>query len=379
MLRFRWALPPLLLGALSAAIPACGGVVVLQDDPSGGTGGAGASTSSTATSSTTETTDPTEDCPQGFADCNASPGDGCEVDLSSDPANCGTCGHDCQGGACQTGVCQQIIVATGQDYAYRIAATEKALYWTRSDGSILRAYVGSAPEVVTTGQDAPGDIAVNDTHVYWANVGGGTIARSTLDGIGSTIVLGGITQPWSLAVSSKHLAWTENATGNVFLVLLESGGSVPPPIAGTPGAWGITMDATNVYWTTLFNGAILSAPLAGGAYTQIAGDVISPDALAVSGDRLFFGTASDAGVFSVPITGGVPTSLVATGGFGIAADDKHVYFGEYDGRLARVPLGGGDIEILGIGPGTVSDIALTSKSVYWTSASADGVILKVAK
>lgn len=374
MLRFRFRLFLSLLGAFPAVLAACGGVAVLQGDGSGGAGASSSSGSSTSTS----TTDPTEGCPQGFADCNASPEDGCEIDLTSDPASCGTCGHDCQGGACQTSHCQQVVVATGQEYAYRLAATEKAVYWTRTDGSVLRAYEGNAPEVIAAGQDSPGDIAVNGTHVYWANVGGGTIARASLDGTGAEVVLSGLTQPWSIAVSDTSLAWAENVTGNVFLASLGSG-AVPIAVATTPGAWGITMDATNVYWTTWFDGSVYAAPIAGGAAAVLSSGAVSPEALSVSGDRLFFGTASDAGVFSVLTTGGATTTLVSEGGFGVAADDKHVYFGEYDGRIARVPLGGGEVSVLGIGPGTVSDIALTSKSVYWTPAATDSLILKVAK
>ncbi len=376
MLRFRFRLFLSLFGALPAVLTACGGVAVLQGDGSGGAG-AGASSSS-GSSTSTSTTDPTEGCPQGFADCNASPEDGCEIDLTSDPASCGTCGHDCQGGACQTSHCQPVVVAAGQEYAYRLAATEKAVYWTRADGSVLRAYEGGAPEVIAKEQYAARDIAVNDTHVYWANVGAGTLARAPLAGTGEEVVISGLTQPWSIAISSTTLVWTENETGHVYVASLDSG-QAPTLLATTPGAWDVVMDATNVYWTTVFGGSVYAAPLAGGAPAMLAGDLTPPQALAISGDRLFFGTAADAGVFSVPTTGGAPTSLVEKGGFGVAADGEHVYFGEYDGRLARVPLGGGDVEVLGIGNGTVSDIALTSKSVYWTMVGNDGVILKVAK
>jgi hypothetical protein len=45
-------------------------------------------------------------CKQGFADCDANPVNGCEVNLTTDPANCGTCGKACApGGACKNAVC----------------------------------------------------------------------------------------------------------------------------------------------------------------------------------------------------------------------------------------------------------------------------------
>jgi hypothetical protein len=51
-------------------------------------------------------------CKAGFGNCNASAGDGCEVDLQNDPKNCATCGHVCPGSgapnataSCTSGAC----------------------------------------------------------------------------------------------------------------------------------------------------------------------------------------------------------------------------------------------------------------------------------
>lgn len=359
----RWRSLVLLL---ATSVVACGGIAVHEVDH-------------TATSSSTGgPPDPTLDCPLGRADCNGLASDGCEIDLTSDAASCGVCGHGCQGGPCQSGLCQPVIVVSGQGYAYHLAATEAAVYWTRSDGSVLRALEGGAPEILAEGQSSPGDIAVDATRVYWANLGDGTIVSAPQGGGAISVVVANAGQAWSLAVSATTLAWTDNMTGEVRALALGSNG--PPIVLGTTqGAWSIAMDSTRVYWSTLFAGAVFSAPIGGGAPTALVSEFTAPAELAIVGDRLFFGSVNDAGVHVVPIAGGATTALVAKGGFGIAADDIHVYFGEYDGRLARVPLGGGAPEVLGIGSATPSDIALTSTSVYWAAAATDGQILKVAK
>ncbi len=47
-------------------------------------------------------------CNDGFADCNTSPGDGCEAHVDNDTDNCGTCGNHCRGNRreCCSGSCQ---------------------------------------------------------------------------------------------------------------------------------------------------------------------------------------------------------------------------------------------------------------------------------
>jgi hypothetical protein len=56
------------------------------------------------------------DCAPGFADCNGDPGDGCEVELKSNPANCGACGNQCNMGAgqpCVEGQCLMVECDAG--------------------------------------------------------------------------------------------------------------------------------------------------------------------------------------------------------------------------------------------------------------------------
>jgi len=48
-------------------------------------------------------------CTPGFGDCDMTPGNGCERDLSSTRRHCGMCGNDCGGGNnCCSGVCQSM-------------------------------------------------------------------------------------------------------------------------------------------------------------------------------------------------------------------------------------------------------------------------------
>jgi hypothetical protein len=45
-------------------------------------------------------------CAPGYADCDKNPANGCEVLLTSDPRNCGTCGNVCASQSCVNMICQ---------------------------------------------------------------------------------------------------------------------------------------------------------------------------------------------------------------------------------------------------------------------------------
>ncbi len=45
-------------------------------------------------------------CAGGYADCNGGASDGCEVNVSNDANNCGACGTRCASGVCREGACQ---------------------------------------------------------------------------------------------------------------------------------------------------------------------------------------------------------------------------------------------------------------------------------
>jgi hypothetical protein len=47
----------------------------------------------------------TTPCPQGYANCDGNPANGCEVDLMDDAYHCGACGTSCQGSGTSSGVC----------------------------------------------------------------------------------------------------------------------------------------------------------------------------------------------------------------------------------------------------------------------------------
>jgi subtilisin family serine protease len=76
------------------------------------------------------------DCLEGFADCNGDPADGCEISLLTDPDNCGGCGQGCdldhvdhaycEDGLCQIGDCQVFAESIETSHPYD---NEQDLEW----------------------------------------------------------------------------------------------------------------------------------------------------------------------------------------------------------------------------------------------------------
>jgi len=116
-------------------------------------------------------------CPIGRYSPNGQPPEaGAECgDLRTDPHNCGTCGHDCGGGACQDGFCGPLapgILATGLGQPGPIVLDDAAVYWANlSPPAILRCEktgCGNAPTVLARGyQAAATNLVLHDHAVYW--------------------------------------------------------------------------------------------------------------------------------------------------------------------------------------------------------------------
>src|SRR5215467_10227089 len=78
------------------------------------------------------------------------------VYLSSDPKNCGACGHDCLGGTCVTGICQPVIIANGVTDLEGLAIDAANVYWTDAIGG----GVFSCPLAGCTGGPIPIAVSV---------------------------------------------------------------------------------------------------------------------------------------------------------------------------------------------------------------------------
>ncbi len=304
----RWGIASLLV---AFALPSAGCTELLLGDKSfvetdgAGHGGAGGATGATG-GATTSAGGSSPVCEDGATAC-----DGKCVLLDSDPGNCGACGHDCLGAACQSGLCAPQEIATALNDPRGLATDESHVYWTTGDGEVQRApKAGGVVETLAENQDSPGALAVDATTIYWVNDETGRVMRLPKDGQGK-----------------------------------------PKSILKSPGLAGLTVDADGLYLSRkLKKGEIRRADKDGGGASTVASKQAQPSRICVLGDRVIWAGQIEEG--DDEDEDGTP-------------DGEQGKAGGYVRSAARA---GGDVTTLAHGEGQISDLVMAGETTVWSDA-----------
>lgn len=295
----------------------------------GGAGGSGGGMGGQGGQGGAEPCDPTiipycGQAPTGGSNAGCPPPDApkCEpnVNLSIDPHNCGTCGHDCLGGACDGGKCKRVtVVKSGGDALGPIAVDGAQLYWAEQGGyscagdflgvrkmPLAGCAVSGAIDALGSGYALRPDgdvvfevaykngwtlskldfttatasplatvpaytraLAADANYVYWH--GGGEIARVGKSGGVPETILGGLSHCSSLAIDETHayFACSESAAGKadgtISRVPKQPNASPEPLANGISEAGGLALGSEGVYFIDALTGVVGRVPAAGGA------------------------------------------------------------------------------------------------------------------
>ncbi|HZU85424.1 MAG TPA: hypothetical protein VE987_20980 [Polyangiaceae bacterium] len=331
--------------------------------------------------------------------------------LGSDPHNCGACGHDCLGGACDAGACQPVMLATGLGGVQHMAIDADNLYVTRwngsdeTDGSIIQIPKnGGLSNRLTQWQVNPDGIAVDDTYVYWANFGpasggAGSVAKVVKSGGTATVVAAGQSSnghgSFVVAVDGTSIYW-----GNYFQVMIcplsgcsgaGSDASAGQELSTAGGVSAIAAAGGVVYWTE-GDGAqvsMIASTNLGGAPTPLASGQPRPAGLALDSSFAYWTNSAGGTIYRAALGGGQSPQLVATSraaegstdslGY-MAVDEANVYWIDATAQsIMKAPkVGGPATPIVNFGGADCRDVKVDSTAVYW-SCFFSGYVAKIAK
>ena len=339
----------------------------------------------------------TSGCAVGHADCNGDSTDGCEVTLDSDGNHCGACGHTCGGGACDTGACQPILLATGV-IPDGLAVDDAYVYWVGDapmvQDSVFRAdkVVGGVPEVLSTATWNASHLALRGDYVYWIN-------RDEIDEIRRVAKTGG---PSEVLVTSQenfnlrfvvddtHLLWYDQSTSQLRRKPLAGG---PEELIPSPNFL-CSLASGASYW--------YEGPCSGEAtvkrVSKIDTSIAEPVSLSVlrastlieDGDYVWWShigtydaggpgcyTKEDGGILRAPSAGGAPQEVVS--GFeeldNLVVDSDFLYWSACvpaspsQNRLWRAPkVGDGRPEVIPQAGDYVNYVASDGQFIYYNES-----------
>jgi hypothetical protein len=348
------------------------------------------------------------------------------ADLTSDTHNCGTCAHDCLGGACMGGMCQPIALAANQPQGPSgIALSASNVYWANYNSWQILSVGKDGGGITIVAHDAtdggevaaPESVQTDDNYVYWVDnednsdpTNAGRIARCPLggcDGGPSQVLVTNLYYPSTMSIDDAGLYWSD-LKYYVFRANKSDGG-VQTLALGTAQVDSLALDTSYVYWADEsgnVNRTLKGASDPDGSppplYTSGA-STFYPYGLAVDGTNVYFANDDPNGLIQVmPVTGAGSAQPPAFAGslqrpLSIALDATNVYWIDVgtdpgdggtpftDGTIMMCPKAGcptsGPI-LLAKAQEQPQQIVVDDKAIYWTlygTTSNTGGVMKLAK
>jgi hypothetical protein len=324
-------------------------------------------------------------CAAQTADCDGNTANGCETNTATDAANCGACGYSCGGGTCSNGGCLLAKPGPGFMYTFNdfscLAVDATNVYFTAvglsASGPSGILYVPQSGGAVTALAGGATNAVGPTTYggfVYWADRPAGKIYETPAPGQAGTTrtVVSGLNQPVNLAVDANNIYWTstggagaaDKATGTTKWTTNQPSGS----------PWGITIDATDVYYTDPMANAVVKVSIATGTPTVIASSQTKARGITSDATNLAWSMPPSGVIILTQKASPMSTPLISgvTSPWSLALDSSTspsvLYWGQ------QTMMGTVSKSTIGTSPATTTIapsqtfatcVALAGNSVYW--------------
>jgi hypothetical protein len=305
------------------------------------------------------------------------------VDPSNDAHNCGSCGRDCLGASCASGMCQPEEIYA--HYPDTLVVDAKNLYWLDyGTTKLFQGPKGGGTELFLT-SGVEGLVAVDATNVYYVGsngisivaipIGGGTSIFATSPGTAFTIKRAAVDSKQNVYFTTGYPTTTLQSVGVV------DGGPVTA-VASVVGYWewfDVQAGQPYVAWRD-FNPPYFTrfGPTTSDGGVAVLSTVdAGVSAFALDSNNAYLAGGLPATVFQTPLDGGATTVLATSAGMGvvdIATDGKYVYWitGGGGSELARVAVGTTSKEVLVPGGAGIafSGLAIDATYAYFAYSNA---------
>lgn len=267
-----------------------------------------------------------------------------------------------------------VDVAAYVDRPGALAVDASSVYWIVAGGAIERAPIGSGTvrSKVADGLNQASGLVVDGDSVYWVERGSGTVKKVPKAGGTVTILAQGQNQPSRLVADAGNVYWINQGDSTVMKVAKAGGAPVQVGASVLLGIRDLAIDAGNLYWTidnAAFGGRIVKQPLSGGpSVTIFAAESAHPDAITVTGNKVFWTDPQAGAVNMVPVSGGLwaPIALAQGPLSGITTGHGYVYWSSRNGTVSKAPAGGGSASVLATQENVPAAIAVGGDGIFWT-------------
>lgn len=326
-------------------------------------------------------------CTGNRANCDGNAANQCEVDLSTDPRNCGRCGHSCLPGTCAGGLCQAGILSAATD-GRKIALDATNVYWMTPTTVVTCPKTGcvGAPTTLLSSPQPLVDFALGATEFFVVTTTTEQeVQRCAKTGCAVATKVDGAPLIGGIAANANTLVWTRlAAAGSLLTCTLPA--CLPVSIADNlPAPDRVAVDATAVYVatrgspTTATSGTLrfcLSGSCGGTPSVQKSTIGATTDLL-VDGAQLF--AAVPDRILGCPKTGsceGAAPFVTLASVRALAIDSKNLYYAN-SSIIRSCPRAACPAPVLVANAGgVVLDMVADEAALYWVGSSGVRVMPK---
>jgi hypothetical protein len=261
------------------------------------------------------------------------------------------------------------VLVSGADRPVALGQDALSLYWGDDTGFVR--FVSKEGGVVTSVYEDAGatvDVVVDDGIIFWLEQGYGRLQSYSLVGEQAYTLAVGLQDPQRLAIDDTHLYWID--AGTTIMRIPRGGGYAEYFVLSGRDIRDLALDSTHLYYVDRDRAGVFGVPLYGGMEVVLATGLSDLSEVAADGTRVYWTTAN--GIARLDVTEPTaPTETVANSLSAprwLTAAGGHLYWtSAEEGTVMRVSKKGGSPETIAAHQDEPQKVVVDTTAVYWVN------------